>query len=357
MKRRLGGHLFRGLTASLLTALLLPLCGCSSDQVRKVNMAAIASRASYTDDVSRLLAQKTLERLKDRSTDYRVGPEDVLEISIFEWELRDETRTVSMRIAESGIIALPVIGEVKVGGLTAEQVKDLLETRLKKDGILKIPRVSVVVTEFRSKRVAVVGAVHDPGVYTLRQNVTTLLAVLTLAGGVTERAGQVLYVVRAEEPPKPEGEESPPAEPGKRVIAVDLYELLEEGRLGLNVVLQNGDVVNVPEAKNFYVVGFVGRPGGFPLTRPTTVLEGIALAGGLREREASLRSCQLKRRGPEGEVIIPLDLISLSKGESPNPYLMPNDVIEVRQSTLKKIGLELLDVFKALFSIGYSLNP
>lgn len=322
----------------------------------EVNKAAIAHRISYTDENSRALARKSLSLAVDRRSDYRVGPEDVLEISIFEWELKDETRTVDVRLAETGVISLPVVGEIQIGGLTVGQVRSLLEKRLVEDEILRNPRVSVVVKEFRSKRVAVVGAVHEPGVYTLRQNVTTLLSVLTLAGGVTARAGQVLYVIRtpAEEPATAQWSVAPERE----VIAVDLYELLEQGRVDLNVVLQNGDVINVPEAKKFYVVGFVRRPDGFPLTRPTTVLEAIALAGGLQERQASPRRCLLKRHVGHGEEeVIPLDLVAISRGEKPNLYLTPNDVVDVRQTAAKKVFLEFLDVFRGVFNVGYNLNP
>ena len=331
----------------------------------EVNQAAIANRASYTDKNSAVIARKTMAMATERTTDYRVGPEDLLEIAIFEWELRGETRTVDVRVEESGVVALPVIGDVAVGGLTVQEIKTLLERRLVDGGILKDPRVTVVVKEFRSKRVSVVGAVHEPGVYTLRKNVTTLVSVLTLAGGPTDRAGHVLYVVRnAEAGPavaeKPGGDGESNAitvvlEDRPEVIAVDTYELLELGRPDLNVILRDGDIVNVPEAMKFYVVGFVEKPGGFPLTRPTTLLEGVALAGGLRERRASPRKCALKRYTATGEIVQPLDLVAVSRGEDPNIYLRPDDVIDVRQTWLRGAGLEFYDFVRGIFNVGYSI--
>ena len=333
----------------------LLLSGCSSSEVREVNKVAIAHRKSHTDTKSLQIAQKTFGLLSDRKTDYRVGPEDVLTVSIFEWELRGETRTVDVRVEESNVVLLPVLGELVVGGKTLREIKTLLEERLVKDGILREPRVSVSVKEFRSKRVAIVGAVHEPGVYTLRQNVTSLLAVLTLAGGINEDSGQVLYVVRGADALSQEKDgASIGAE--REVIAIDLYELLELGRLELNVVLENGDVINVPKAKQFYVVGFVGKPGGFPLTRPITVLEGIALAGGLKERESSPGACRLKRVTPEGEKLIPINLVDISRGKKPNMYLMADDVVDVRQTFAKKMGLEFYDLVRSIFSLGYSIK-
>ena len=339
----------------LIGVLLSPmLAGCAGDRVHEVNLVAMSPRASYSDESSRALAARTFAKFKYQYEDYRVGPLDVLEISVFEWIARNETHTESVRVAESGVIILPVVGMLPVTGLTIQEIQGILEKRFADDGILRNPRVSVAVKDYRSKVVAVVGAVNEPGLYTLRRNVTTLLAVLSLAGGVNDQAGQVLYVVRT-----PAGGDPAEAstESGKdNVIAVDLYELLEKSDLSLNVVLENGDVVNVPKAEEFSVLGFVRRPGRFPLNKPITVMEAVALAGGLREREASPSACVLKRRTGQSEAIIPLNLVAISQGKGPNIYLAPNDVIEVRQTFVKKITMEVFEAGLRLFSIGYSLN-
>ena len=289
-ERSAGGIPKSALLVALLSALV---SGCSAPRPASVT---VLPRISYTDENSRALAAQSLSLLKERTTDYRVGPEDILEISIFEWEQRGETRTLDVRVTETGAIALPVVGDLKVEGLTAEQIKQLLERHLREGGILKIPRVSVLIKEFRSKRVAVVGAVQEPGVYTLRQNVGTLLELLTLAGGITDRAGQVLFVIHGGAQPPPAPAEAPAQ---RQVIAIDLYELLEEGSRTLNVVVQNGDLINVPVAKEISVLGFVKRPGRFPLTRRTTVLEAIAMAEGApRARGNRLR---LRAQTPDGQ--------------------------------------------------------
>jgi len=363
----------------LLVLLIAGLAaGCGSSQIKVVNQAALAARPSLTDDTSRLRALESLTLLQERAEDYRIGPGDLLEVSIFEWELREEQKTAAFRVAESCIVSLPVIGDLPVGGLSVRQIKAMVETRLTEGGILKDPRVSVEIVEFRSKRVAVGGAVTEPGVYTLRQNVATLLDILMLAGGITDRAGYVLYVIRPRAnaitteplPADPATEAATrdavneavakaaaAAGPKRDIITIDLYELLIMGDLKLNVVLRNGDIVNVPQAKDFSVIGFVREPGSFPLKKPTTVLEGIAQAGGLMERDASPHSCALKRRTSDGEVILPLDLVAISRGKKPNFFLEPGDVIDVRQTILQKIALEALDAISSVMSVGYSLNP
>lgn len=333
----------------------------------------VTAPVSYTDEVSRRLAVGTFHRLPEMYEDYRVGAEDVLEVSIFEWELREETKSVEIRVSETGLISLPVIGDMNVTNLTVEEIKSKIEKRLKEWQIIPNPRVSVVVQQFRSKRVAVVGAVRDPGTYTIRRNVTTLLDILSLAGGPDARAGQVAYVIRDIRPAKApreatrpdgdapgtgqaaEGRRSAmaglPFEPaGREVIAIDLYELMELGDLKLNALVGNGDVVNVPEAKRFHVIGYARDPGSFPLKKPTTVLEGIAMARGFQEIEASKKKCVVKRKTPEGEYIIPVDLLAVAKGDSPNFYLQPDDIIYVRQTTLRRTLLYTYDIVTRMFT-------
>jgi polysaccharide export outer membrane protein len=328
-----------------------------------VNDVAVAHYISPSDDTSRLMAQNSRTLLRHQSVDYCVGPEDVLEVTIFEWELREETKTVAVRVAESGIISLPVLGDLYVEGMSVSEIRKTIEKHLVDGGFIREPRVSVIVQEFRSKRVAVVGAVIDPGVYTLRQNVTTVLDILSLAGGLSERAGYVLHVVRAGEGMS-ESEKAMLSDQladasgavEKDIITIDLYELLELGNLALNAGLSDGDIVNVPEAKRFAVIGFVDQPGSFPLKKPTTVLEGIALGGGLLANEASLKSCVLRRQTPDGETMILLDLEAISRAEAPNFYLMPDDVIEIRQTFGRRVFLEVLDGAKYIFNIGYTFR-
>jgi len=197
-------------------------------------------------------------------------------------------------------------------------------------------------------------------VYTLRQNVTTLLDIVSLAGGLTQRAGGVLYVIRpsagAKTPPVASNAQATaqgkaPGAQGQ-TIKVDLYELLEKGDLSLNMVLESGDVVNVPEAPTFSVIGFVRDPGSFPLKKPTTVLEGIALARGLMEEEASPEACLLKRVTAEGEVVMPLNLVAIARGENPNLFLQPNDILAVQQTAQHKAFLDTMSFLKSVVNVG-----
>ena len=361
----------------------ISLAGCLSSKARVIDEKYITLPPSYTDDVSRALAKGTFQKLPALYEDYQVGAEDVLEISIFEWELREETKSVEIRISETGQISLPVVGEMNVKGLTVDEVKAKIEKRLKDWQIIPDPRVSVVVQQFRSKRVAVVGAVGDPGTYTLRRNVTTLLDILSLAGGPANTAGQVVYVIRnirpepsarplisaaqaqhPDEVDRTKNNSEEPVAPGlspaetaeKQVIAIDLYELLELGDLDLNILVGDGDVVNIPEAKRFHVIGFAKDPGSFAMKKPTTVLEGIAMARGLMEEEASKRKCVLKRKTAQGEIFIPINVAAIARGKAPNLYIEPDDIIIVRQTLLRRVFIYTYNFVRGIFSIGMNVN-
>jgi len=318
--------------------LALLVAGCSSVRVNRA-----AQRESLSGEQDRARALKTLARLRLQTQDYRIGPSDVLEIGVFQWEMAEETKTISPRVSQQGTISLPLIGDLAVKGKTVQQVRVMIEEHLKKNKLINEPRVSVVIKEFRSKRVSVVGAVKDPGMYTLRENVTRLADILSLAGGLAETAGQLLYVIRTPESGVKKGE---------GIIKVDLHDLLVLGDLELNVVLGNGDLVHVPVAPKFFVYGYVRQPGAYDLKRATTVLEAIAIAGGLDEPLASPSACVLRSKGKE----IPIDLVKIADGEADNYYLQADDLLEIRQTALRKVALVLWEGIRSIVHVGYSLN-
>lgn len=305
---------------------------------------------SYTDDQSRFAIIRSLKDMTKRTQDYLVGPEDLLEISIFEWELREETKTSAFRVSETGYISIPVVGLVNVGGQSIANVRKKIEDTFRDGGFIQSPRVSVDIREFRSKKVSVVGAVKNAGTYTLRQNVTTILDVLSLAGGLSEKAGYLAIVIR--QPNAAEKQSLSQID----TIPVDLYELIVKGDPSVNMVLSNGDVVNVPDAETFSVTGFVQKPGNYPLKRPTTVLEGVAEAGGLVNKEASPRSAILRRKVKTGEAVLALDLSAIMNGEARNFYLQSGDLIEVPEDKVKRFFSRFVDAIANIFSLTYTLN-
>ncbi len=125
-----------------------------------------------------------------------VGPDDVVEVSIFEWEANDQTKTLQLRVSETGVISLPAVGALNVDGKSVQEIQRLIEQELIAQNVLQAPRVGVWVSEFRSRQISVIGSVNQPGTYAIHQNVSTLLDMLTLAGGPQDSAGGLAYVIR-----------------------------------------------------------------------------------------------------------------------------------------------------------------
>ena len=249
-----------------------------------------------------------------------LGPEDLLEVSVF--QVPDLSRTV--RVSEAGKISLPLVGEVEVRGLTPVQLEARLQEALSK-GSVEDPEVSVFVKEYGSRRVSVIGAVGLPGLYEIL-GPRTLLQVLSQAGGLTEQSGTELCVLR-----HLDGS-------GPKRIAINVSELMSGQDPSLNLQIEPGDVISVlidPPAY-VYVDGAVNSPGRIEQrsSRPLSLLQAIARAGGPTQF-ANLKEVQILRGGvAEGKQAPPMivNLKRVRKGEARDPLLKDGDVIIVRES-------------------------
>ena len=332
---------------------LLAAGGCSSYPRDYSGSAALSANllgegggepAFFSDESSMKQVMATKELLSLQKEEYRVGPDDVLEVSVFEWEANDQTKTLQLRVSETGVISLPTVGALAVAGKSVQDIQRTIEEALIRQNVLQTPRVGVWVSEFRSRQISVIGAVNQPGTYAIHQNVSTLLDMLTLAGGPQESAGGAAYVIRRS------------AGKAESRIQIDLDELLEKGEANLNPVLSAGDVVYVPKAPLIYVYGEVKQAGAFTFRKRLRVLESIALAGGLSDL-ADRRSISLIRRSETGEERVhQLDLGRIERGTAPNIYLRDGDVLHVRASAPKMVWTEVLSFVRGIFTFSYSLN-
>lgn len=249
---------------------------------------------------------------------YRIGPEDVLEISVFEVE--ELNRTV--RVEEDGTISLPLIGRVAVGGMTQEEVAQKL-TELLQAGFVKNPQVMIFIKDYKSRQVGVLGAVETPGSYPLVGR-KTLMQMLSIAGGLSETAGNDVLILRQGS----NGETS--------TIRIDLRELWVDGNKELNIPIEPNDVINVPVDREIrvFVTGRVNNPG--PITAKQsegiTLLQAIAGAGGLAEG-AKQTAITIKRKGPGGqEVMFKVNYRDVVKGKKMDMPLQEGDVVVVPES-------------------------
>lgn len=268
------------------------------------------------------------------ATDYVLGPEDVIDIEVF--NVPELTKTV--RVANDGTISLSLLGHVKAAGLTTTQLREELE-KLWNQTYLENPQVSVFVREFHAQPVSIIGAVDRPGIYQLT-GPRSLIDMLSMAGGLAKRAsdtpGRWVYVTR-------KGTfTTPPSVEGMRLVSPDkveinLRQLLFSHENAMNIDIKPFDTISVSKADLVYVVGAVRRPGGFVLeSRETaTVLQALALAEGLGPNAAK-GSARIIRKSADGSgVEIPLDLNKILKGKARDIELAANDILFVPESTGK----------------------
>jgi len=340
-------------------ACIVFLTSCASETSHKKDVTP--STLSVKEIESSLQVKAMNERIltsslslgRDFYRDYKIGPEDLIEISVFEEEKLNKT----VRVSSQGNISLPLVGILRVKGLTANElereVRDLLAEKYFQD-----PHVTVFIKEYRNQRISVIGAVEKPGAYDVT-GPKTVLDVLGLAGGLKEDAGQLLFLIRP--PPLEEkvGRDKKEAElETPKTFVIDLEKLLMEGDLTLNLPLIHGDVINIPVSGKIFVGGEVRSPGGFPLKgKRVTVSQAISMAGGLGPKAAGSETkvFRVLEKGAERK-ILSADVYAIQKGQEQDLYLKENDIVIVPLSGTKAFFIELRDTVKGLVGFGIGLS-
>lgn len=263
--------------------------------------------------------------------DYVLGAPDVLKITV--WGQDDLSKEYV--IDRDGTIDFPLLGHVRAAGLSPRALAANLAKALEKDYLVN-PQVNVVVREYLSKKVQILGEAEHPGVFYLT-GPTRLMEVLAKAGGVTKNAGAKLLLVRNERP-TPETVES-------RVLTIDLVKL-RAGDMTENMPVQADDAILVPaappaippvtpEAGMVFVFGAVKSPGGYRLKQDMSVLEAVTLAGGFTHF-AFPNNTRLIRQTASGQETVMVRLEELFKGgrTATPPKLKENDMIVVPDGKL-----------------------
>jgi polysaccharide export outer membrane protein len=234
--------------------------------------------------------------------DYQLGAGDLVRISVFGApELATEAR-----IAQSGTITCPLIGSVAVAGLATADAESLLAKRYVDGGFLRQPQISLLVVEFQSQKISVLGHVNKPGQYPLRAT-SNVMDVLADAGGViAQTAGDHATLMR---------KDGTSAE-------IDLQRLFQ-GEPQQNMPVRGGDRLVVPRAEQFYIYGQVQKPGMYRLEPNMTLSRAISAGGGLTPRGTERRAVVKRRdaKGQEGDYSLrATDLIK------------PDDVLYIKES-------------------------
>jgi polysaccharide export outer membrane protein len=245
----------------------------------------------------------------------KIGPGDLIEVNVFD----EPDLKQSVRLNDLGDGTFSFIGSLHLAGLSTDQAGAMIARKLKEEHYLLAPQVGVIIREYSTQGVSVLGEVKTPGVYGVAGG-QSLLDVLAAAGGTTPLAGSEITIQRA-------GDAS--------TLSVLLTKDANRS-LASNVQLYPGDKVIIPRSGLVYVLGEVGRPGGFIMQNDgkLTLLQALAMAGGTT-RVSSMGGSRLLRKGSSGYSDIHIELNKMLKGREADVQLQAEDILYVPGSTMK----------------------
>ena len=399
----------------LLAATLVLVVGCSAERTRPPDVSqnpnAVSSLMSAGDchRLDALTAQRAAEPVDEGSSDgYRIGPDDLLDVRIPDLlgaaalSLRNTAVGTGsapafqqgLRVTADGTVNVPMLGPVRAAGLTARALEEEIGRRLIAAGILRTPHVTVLVTDYRSRVVAVVGRVERPGLYPVTRPGATVADMLWAAGGPTKDAGRIIefspapsgtvatlpdyesapLLARADDvrlagatlsdatAPVADGVAAephvPPTTANVQPLRIDLAVLLAAAGHdpnNWNPQVRQGDVISVVAAGSVLVDGWVQRPGSYPITPNLTVNGAFAAAGGANFA-ADLSQVTVRRVvGPGEERVLRIDLHAVTAGQQRDVALVDGDVIYAPASTARVIPWGIWTFVTTIFRVGASI--
>jgi len=286
--------------------------------------------------------------------DYRIGPNDIIDIKIEDAPELSGT----FRVSANGFINLPVVGALEVKQKTTEEITKTIAEKLA-GGYLTRPIVTVSVKQKNTRTFFIQGAVHSPGMYQVEGR-PTLLKLITIAGGLAENYGSTAFIIRNKRM-------NAPIKSGEKVTADNTtqdtgsagsapggeepedYEILRaninnilRGHLDQNLIIQPGDIVHIPKTDVFFVAGDVKAPGTFSLKEGTTLRQAVSLAQGVTFEAAANQGVIFRENQGGARQEIKVDIAAVMVGKSPDIDIMPNDIVMVPNSRKKTTAKTLV---------------
>jgi polysaccharide export outer membrane protein len=351
--------------ATLILSGLGLVMGCSgpSQQVLTAQAMSQMKKPNANNELQKQLMVQATQASLTSYRDYHVGTEDLLAITIY----GQDSLNREIRVNGQGEITMPLVGLVKVAGLTPTEIEKRLG-ELYNANYLVNPQITVTVKEYRHQRVAITGAVAKPGSYEII-GPRTLLEVLSLAGGFINQgyptgggaqAGDVVDVIRHQNAPDQaasmKNSAAKPFSPKTETMVIDLHRLVSGQDPQLNIPIRSGDVVHVPFAGTAYILGGVRKPGNIVVKENITVSQAVAMAGGI-DPVLGTNNITIMRFDEHGKpVSINTNLNNIIARSDPDLPLKDNDVVVVKESALKKtlyVIRTLLPVPSGSYGIGF----
>lgn len=241
-----------------------------------------------------------------KKSEYLLGAGDSIRITVFQ----NPDLTLETRVSENGTVTYPLVGAMQLGGHSIADAENIIAAKLRLGGFVRRPQVSVLMLQIRGNQVSVLGLVNRPGRYPIETFNTRLTDMLAMAGGIAPTGADlvVLSGIRDGQPFRQE---------------VDLPSLFLANKAGPDQEVAGGDAIYVHRAPMYYIYGEVQRAGAYRLERDMTVLQGLALGGGLTARGTE-RGVRIHRRDSDGKV----QVIHPKMDQA----LLPDDVIYIQES-------------------------
>jgi polysaccharide export outer membrane protein len=249
-----------------------------------------------------------------------IGPGDLIQVDVLDTPEMEQ----QVRVTDEGNAPLAYVGNVKVGGMTPGAAAAAIQLLLISKNVMKHPQVTVRVQEYATQDVSVLGQVHTPGAYPLTTP-QPVLRVLSLAGGVTNLADRQVTIKRHGSPKQL-----------TYMLSNDPQKMLTD-----MVMVYPGDIVMVPNAPIIYIMGDVGRPGGYAMSANEshlTLLQAIARAGSANKTSVPSKVRLIRNTG-DGTKETRIHLDAMEKGKIPDIDLQANDIVFVPFSWMKNVAM------------------
>jgi polysaccharide biosynthesis/export protein len=308
----------------ILRSLFVFLVGWGSLQL--LAQTPVAEEASQPTPASETASPQSSHLLANSNV--KLGTGDLIEIAVF----GVPELSTKIRVGSSGDIYLPLIDYVHVSDLTTDEAQALIQKRLEDGGFVRSPHVAIFVDESASQAITMAGEIGHPGPYPAIGD-RRLFDVISAAGGVTDRAGRTVTIMRRGNP--------------DQKIELQLSANLAEDTQN-NVDVFPGDTIIISRAGIVYVVGDVQRPSGFRIEdNSLSVLKALALAGG-GTRTSALTKTRILRQTPNGVQEIPVNLKKVLYAKAPDMALVKGDVLFIPGSAAKAAAYRSADAAMSL---------
>ena len=240
------------------------------------------------------------------AAEYRLGSGDVIRINVYQ----NPDLTIETRVTEAGIVSYPLLGAIRLGGLSVTAAEKLVADGLRGGNFVKSPQVTLVVLQVRGNQASVLGQVNRPGRYPIEVADMRLTDLLAMAGGAATNGADLVIVtgVRSGKPFR---------------LEVDLPTVFAPGGKEKDILILNGDAVWVDRQQLVYIYGEVQRPGPMRLERGMTMMQTLATGGGLTQRGTE-KGIRVHRKGDDGKVQVITPTL--------DDAMRDGDVVYVRES-------------------------